>query len=97
MTAPAPPLPDWCTTTFVTRLATKQQAVEQTWAQVEEPTTTGRPMGWSLNSDLVYLLLDTDARTRSSTSMEMRLSLLASVRATATQSAPLALSTKRQT
>jgi hypothetical protein len=46
--------------TFVTRLATKQSPVEQTWAQVEEPTTTGRPMGWSLNSDLVYLLLDTD-------------------------------------
>ncbi len=46
--------------TFVTRLATEQPPSEQTWAQVEEPTTTGRPMGWSLNSDLVYLLLDTD-------------------------------------
>jgi serine/threonine protein kinase len=45
---------------FVTRLAPGRPPAEETWARVDEPTTTGRPMGWSLNSDLVYLLLDTD-------------------------------------
>jgi hypothetical protein len=29
-------------------------------AQVDEPTTTGRPAGWSPDSKLLYLLLDTD-------------------------------------
>ncbi len=29
-------------------------------AQVDEPTTTGRPAGWSPDSKILYLLLDTD-------------------------------------
>ena len=29
-------------------------------AVVDEPTTTGRPGGWSLDSRVLYLLLDTD-------------------------------------
>ncbi len=29
-------------------------------AQVDEPTTTGRPCGWSPDSRILYLLLDTD-------------------------------------
>ena len=28
--------------------------------KVDEPTTTGRPCGWSLDSSVLYLLLDTD-------------------------------------
>jgi eukaryotic-like serine/threonine-protein kinase len=46
--------------TFVTRLGPERPLAAHTWARVDEPTTTGRPMGWSLNSELVYLLLDTD-------------------------------------
>jgi hypothetical protein len=30
------------------------------WHLVDEPTITGRPAGWSLDSRLLYLLLDTD-------------------------------------
>ena len=45
---------------YIARLAPDRPPPEQTWAQVDEPTTTGRPMGWSLNSELAYLLLDTD-------------------------------------
>lgn len=30
------------------------------WMQIDEPTTTGRPCGWSLDARMVYLLLDTD-------------------------------------
>ena len=30
------------------------------WLQVDEPTTTGRPTGWSPDSQILYLLLDTD-------------------------------------
>jgi hypothetical protein len=28
--------------------------------QIDEPTTTGRPCGWSPDSQILYLLLDTD-------------------------------------
>jgi hypothetical protein len=28
--------------------------------QIDEPTTTGRPAGWSLDSRVLYLLLDAD-------------------------------------
>jgi hypothetical protein len=30
------------------------------WSQIDEPTTTGRPAGWSADSSVLYLLLDTD-------------------------------------
>jgi Tol biopolymer transport system component len=30
------------------------------WQLIEDPTTTGRPAGWSLDSKVLYLLLDTD-------------------------------------
>lgn len=30
------------------------------WQLVDEPTTTGRPCGWSLDARTVYLLLDLD-------------------------------------
>jgi eukaryotic-like serine/threonine-protein kinase len=33
---------------------------ESTWALIEEPTSTGRPCGWSPDSRVLYLLLDTD-------------------------------------
>ena len=34
--------------------------VAERWSEVEEPTTTGRPAGWSADSHTLYLLLDTD-------------------------------------
>jgi Tol biopolymer transport system component len=46
--------------TFVTRFTPDQPPDRKEWARVEEPTTSGRPMGWSPQSDVVYLLLDTD-------------------------------------
>jgi hypothetical protein len=46
--------------TFVVRLTPdRPQSVEGLQA-VEDPTTTGRPAGWSLDSRVLYLLLDTD-------------------------------------
>ena len=30
------------------------------WSPIDQPTTTGRPAGWSLDATLLYLLLDTD-------------------------------------
>jgi protein kinase-like protein len=30
------------------------------WIEIDEPTTTGRPCGWSLDSRVAYLLLDID-------------------------------------
>jgi hypothetical protein len=30
------------------------------WQQIDEPTITGRPAGWSPDSSVLYLLLDTD-------------------------------------
>jgi Tol biopolymer transport system component len=30
------------------------------WQQIDEPTTSGRPAGWSLDARVLYLLLDTD-------------------------------------
>ena len=32
----------------------------ESWQMVDEPTTTGRPCGWSLDARMVYLLLDLD-------------------------------------
>jgi hypothetical protein len=31
-----------------------------TWQRIDQPTSTGRPCGWSLDSRTLYLLLDTD-------------------------------------
>ena len=33
---------------------------ETAWAAIDEPTTTGRPAGWSVDSKVLYMLLDTD-------------------------------------
>jgi len=30
------------------------------WIEIDEPTTTGRPCGWSADSSMMYLLLDVD-------------------------------------
>jgi len=30
------------------------------WIPIDEPTTTGRPAGWSLDGSVLYLLLDAD-------------------------------------
>jgi Tol biopolymer transport system component len=46
--------------TFVVRLTTERAAVADQPEAIDEPTTTGRPAGWSLDSRVVYLLLDTD-------------------------------------
>jgi hypothetical protein len=47
-------------TTHVTALAPGQPSAPGLWQEVQEPTTTGRPAGWALDSHLLYLLLDTD-------------------------------------
>lgn len=31
-----------------------------TWQEIQEPTTTGRPIGWAGDSSVLYLFLDTD-------------------------------------
>ena len=46
--------------TFVVRLTPQRPAVADQPEAIDEPTTTGRPAGWSLDSRAVYLLLDTD-------------------------------------
>lgn len=46
--------------TFVVRLTPERPIVADRLAAIDEPTTTGRPAGWSLDSTLLYLLLDTD-------------------------------------
>jgi Tol biopolymer transport system component len=33
---------------------------EASWIAIDDPATTGRPAGWSLDSKVLYLLLDTD-------------------------------------
>jgi Tol biopolymer transport system component len=45
---------------YVTSLKPGSPAPSSAWHQVEEPTTTGRPAGWSPDSSVLYLLLDTD-------------------------------------
>jgi eukaryotic-like serine/threonine-protein kinase len=37
-----------------------EPAPEATWIAVDQPTTTGRPCGWSVDSQVLYMLLDTD-------------------------------------
>jgi Tol biopolymer transport system component len=46
--------------TFVAALSLERPATPETSMMVNEPTTTGRPCGWALDSRAVYLLLDTD-------------------------------------
>jgi Tol biopolymer transport system component len=46
--------------TFVVPLTLDRPAVADTLDAIDEPTTTGRPAGWSLDSRVLYLLLDTD-------------------------------------
>jgi hypothetical protein len=45
---------------FITRLTPGQPPPEDTWMMIDEPTTSGRPAGWSLDSRMAYLLLDSD-------------------------------------
>ena len=46
--------------TFVAPVTPGHPVLQEEWAEVQEPTTTGRPTGWSLDSGIVYLLLDSD-------------------------------------
>jgi hypothetical protein len=46
--------------TFVAPLTPGQPPPAQRWVPIDEPTTTGRPAGWSLDSSILYLLLDAD-------------------------------------
>jgi hypothetical protein len=46
--------------TFVASLRPGVPPGREAWQEVQEPTTTGRPCGWSLDSQVLYLLLDTD-------------------------------------
>jgi Tol biopolymer transport system component len=46
--------------TFVVPLTPGAPPAPETWAQVDEPTVSGRPTGWSPDSRVFYLLLDTD-------------------------------------
>jgi hypothetical protein len=45
---------------FVTRMPSARAIAPEDAFPIDEPTTTGRPAGWSLDSRTVYLLLDTD-------------------------------------
>jgi Tol biopolymer transport system component len=45
---------------FVARLDPAVPQGPDAWQRVEQPTLTGRPCGWSLDSRTLYLLLDTD-------------------------------------
>ena len=44
----------------LTSIRTDGPAAQANWHLVEQPTTTGRPAGWSLDSSVLYSLLDTD-------------------------------------
>jgi Tol biopolymer transport system component len=46
--------------TFVAPLTPGRPATPDSAAQIDEPTTSGRPCGWSPDSSVLYLLLDTD-------------------------------------
>ncbi|MCA1651495.1 MAG: hypothetical protein LC753_14875, partial [Acidobacteria bacterium] len=45
---------------FVVPLTPGRPQRPDTWMAIDEPTKSGRPGGWSLDSRMVYLLLDTD-------------------------------------
>jgi hypothetical protein len=48
--------------TFVTRFVGHSESPPppEAWSPIDEPTTTGRPAGWSPDSRVLYLLLDVD-------------------------------------
>jgi serine/threonine protein kinase/Tol biopolymer transport system component len=46
--------------TYVGALSAGRALASGHWQDVQEPTVTGRPTGWSLDSRVLYLLLDTD-------------------------------------
>jgi eukaryotic-like serine/threonine-protein kinase len=46
--------------THIVRLPFDRVANADETPAIDEPTTTGRPLGWSLDSRVLYLLLDTD-------------------------------------
>lgn len=46
--------------TYVVHLTPGRVVPRAEWMEVQEPTTTGRPCGWSPDSTVAYLLLDTD-------------------------------------
>jgi Tol biopolymer transport system component len=48
--------------TFVTRFVGRSESPPppEAWSPIDEPTTTGRPAGWSPDSRVLYLLLDVD-------------------------------------
>ncbi|HJR58272.1 MAG TPA: protein kinase [Vicinamibacterales bacterium] len=45
---------------FVAPLTPGRPQPRESWMAIDEATGTGRPAGWSLDSRMVYLLLDTD-------------------------------------
>jgi hypothetical protein len=45
---------------FVVPLTPGQPVPHDRWQKIDEPTSTGRPAAWSLDSPTLYLLLDTD-------------------------------------
>jgi serine/threonine protein kinase len=45
---------------YVTPLTPGRPPPSDAWQLVDQPTTTGRPCGWSLDARMVYLLLDLD-------------------------------------
>ena len=45
---------------FVVPLPASGSVPSGMWTQIDEPTTTGRPCGWSPDSSTLYLLLDAD-------------------------------------
>jgi serine/threonine protein kinase/Tol biopolymer transport system component len=45
---------------FVVPLTPGKPQARDAWMMIDEPTTSGRPAGWSLDSRTLYLLLDTD-------------------------------------
>jgi hypothetical protein len=45
---------------FLAAVDPAHPSARDTWTEVDEPTVTGRPAGWSPDSTVAYLLLDTD-------------------------------------
>ncbi len=52
--------PDGAGKSFVVPLTPGHPPRREEWQAIQEPTTSGRPGGWSTDSRMVYLLLDTD-------------------------------------
>jgi dipeptidyl aminopeptidase/acylaminoacyl peptidase len=46
--------------TLIVKLASDRAVVADGFEAIDEPTTSGRPCGWALDSRMLYLLLDTD-------------------------------------